>query len=99
MANGKKGPKMDKKVVKRLLDGLTTDENFRKRFQEDAAGTLASIGHEDPADGDSVAAGQCMQLQAGQELATAEEITADREKLERAMGGVFGFMGTITLVR
>ena len=42
MANEKKGPKMDPKVVKRLLDGLTKDEGFRKRFEEDAPAAASS---------------------------------------------------------
>jgi putative modified peptide len=99
MANGKKGPKMDHKVVKRLLDGLSTDEGFRKKFQEDPAGTLDSIGYQAPTDDTEMAAGQCLTLQANQSLAPAEEIARDREKIESLMSGIFGFIGTTGLTR
>ena len=99
MANGKKGPKMDHKVVKRLLDGLSTDEGFRKKFQEDPAGTLDSIGYQAPTDDTEMAAGQCLTLQANQSLAPAEEIARDRDKIESLMSGIFGFIGTTGLTR
>lgn len=92
-------PKMDKHVVKKLLDGLTKDPGFRKKFQEDAASTLASIGYETPTEEGAVSAGQCLQMTANQTLASAEEIEQDREKIERAMGGVFGFLASTNLVR
>ena len=91
MANDKKHPKMEKHVVKKLLDGLTKDPGFRKKFQEDAAGTLASIGYEAPVEEGAVSAGQCLQMQEGQTLKSADEIEADRVKIEGVMSGVFGF--------
>lgn len=90
MANEKKGPKMDARVVKRLLDGLTKDEAFREHFKRDAASALESIGYEAPTDG-SAAAGTCLQLASGESLASAESIEAERGKLESAMVGIFGF--------
>lgn len=99
MANDKKHPKMEKHVVKKLLDGLTKDHGFRKKFQEDPAGTLASIGYEAPTEEGAISAGQCLTLQAGETLASAEEIEADREKIENSMSGIFGFMSSTGLVR
>ena len=95
MANDKKGPKMDKRVVHRLLDGLTKDPGFRKRFEEDAEATLASIGYEAPTEEGAVSAGQCLSVQSG-ELASAESIEQDREKLVSAMSGIFGFGSPLT---
>jgi putative modified peptide len=89
MAMGKKGPKMDPHVVKKLLDGLTKDEAFRKKFQEDPGAALASIGYVVPA-GETSAAG-CLTLAAGETLATADAIEAQRTKLEASMVGIFGF--------
>ncbi|MCC8363215.1 NHLP-related RiPP peptide [Lysobacter sp. A6] len=89
MANGKKGPKMDQKTVKRLLDGLTKDDAFRAKFESDAAGALESIGYT-PVEGEALA-GQCLQLQSGESLATAESIEADRAKLESSLVAVFHF--------
>lgn len=96
MANDKKGPKMDKQVVHRLLDGLTKDPAFRKRFQEDAEGTLASIGYEAPTEEGAVSAGQCLQVQSGESLASVEDIERDREKLVSSMSGIFGFGSPLT---
>ena len=92
-------PKMDKHMVKKLLDGLTKDAGFRKKFQEDAAGTLASIGYEPPTEADAVSAGTCLQMTSGQTLASPEEIEADREKIEANMAIPFGFIGSTGLVR
>ena len=95
----KEHPKMDAKMVKKLLDGLTKDAGFRKKFQEDAAGTLASIGYEPPTEEGAVAAGTCLQMTAGQTLASPEEIEADRKKIEDAMAVPFGFLPSTGLVR
>jgi putative modified peptide len=89
MANEKKGPKLDHKVVKKLLDGLTGDDAFRAHFERDAAGALESIGYVAP-EGEALA-GQCLQLQSGESLATAESIEADRAKLESSLVAVFHF--------
>ena len=100
MANEKKGPKMDPKVVKRLLDGLTKDEGFRKRFEEDAPAALESIGYVAPAEDDeAAAAGQCLALAPGESLAPAEDIERDRAKLEESLVAVFHFTGFTELKR
>jgi len=95
----KEHPKMDSKMVKKLLDGLTRDAGFRKKFQEDAAGTLASIGYVEPTEADAVSAGTCLQMTAEQTLASPEEIEADREKIEASMAIPFGFLPSTGLVR
>lgn len=95
----KEHPKMDSKMVKKLLDGLTRDAGFRKKFQEDAAGTLASIGYVEPTEEGAVSAGTCLQMTAEQTLASPEEIEADREKIEASMAIPFGFLPSTGLVR
>ena len=95
MANSKgKGPRpMNPALVKRLLDGLTTDDAFRAHFQRDAQSALESIGYVAPTDDqDEAAAGSCLQLQSGSTLATSEDIARDRSKLEASLAGVHGFM-------
>jgi len=100
MANEKKGPKMDPKVVKRLLDGLTQDEGFRKRFEEHAPSALESIGYVAPAEDDeAAAAGQCLMLQPGESLAAAEDIERDRAKLQESLVGIFAFTCPAQLTR
>ena len=93
MANSKKGPRpMNPAVVKRLLDGLTTDEAFRAHFQRDAKSALESIGYVAPADdAEEAAAGSCLQLQSGATLASAEDIANSRTKLEESLRGIHGF--------
>ena len=95
----KEHPKMDSKMVKKLLDGLTKDAGFRKKFQEDAATTLAGIGYEPPTEADAVSAGTCLQMAPDQTLASPEEIEADREKIEASMAIPFGFLASTRLVR
>ena len=95
----KEHPKMDKQMVKKLLDGLTKDAGFRKKFQEDAATTLAGIGYEPPTEADAVSAGTCLQMAPDQTLASPEEIEADREKIEASMAVPFGFLASTRLVR
>jgi putative modified peptide len=95
MANSKgKGPRaMDPKVVKRLLDKLTTDDAFRAHFQRDAQSALESIGYVAPAeDAEEASAGTCLQLQAGSTLASPEDIASARPKLESSLAAIHGFM-------
>ena len=49
MANSKgKGHQLEPHVVKRLLDRLTSDDDFRSRFETDAQAALESIGYVPP---------------------------------------------------
>ena len=92
MAQGKgKGPHpLDPKVTKKLLDGLTSDDDFRQRFAADAMGTLESIGYVAPTD-DSMHAGSCLQLKGGASLASADQIANDRKKLETSLAAIQDF--------
>ena len=92
MANSKgKGPHpVDPKIVKRLLDGLTTDQGFRERFATDAKSALESIGYVAPAD-DTAHLGSCLQLQAGATLASPEAIGTARPKLESSLNTIINF--------
>ena len=44
----RKGPKpapLDPKVIKKLLDKLATDNEFRRLFKKDAGAALAKVGY------------------------------------------------------
>lgn len=69
-------------LVKRLLDNLESSEDFRKQFQESPEKALRSIGYTDP--------WGCLQLKSGAALASAEQIKAQREKLEQSLTGIHG---------
>jgi len=92
MANSKgKGPHpMDPKVMKRLLDGLTTDDAFREKFAKDAKSALESIGYVAPTD-DTAHLASCIQLKAGTSLASADSISAARPKLESTLNSIVNF--------
>ena len=69
------------RLVKRLLDNLENDEEFRRQFQESPEQALRSIGYTDP--------WACMDLK-GSTLASPEQIKAQRDKLEETMVGIQG---------
>ncbi|MCI4569071.1 NHLP-related RiPP peptide [Lysobacter sp. CFH 32150] len=88
----KKGPKpapLDPKVTKKLLDLLSTDNEFRRLFKKDAGAALAKAGYKVAADATS--ARGCMQLQATDRIAPKEKIVRDRAKLEQALNSVVNF--------
>ncbi len=68
------------RLVKKLLDQLESNEAFRATFQASPEKALRSLGYTDPWD--------CMQLQAGQTLASPEQIKQQRNKLEDTMVSV-----------
>jgi putative modified peptide len=93
-----KGPKLNKKVVDKLLDKLSSDDNFRTLFQKDPKAALTEAGWTpttDPAEAESelaaVSAGGCLTMTDGAELASKEDIAADREALADALSLPFGF--------
>ena len=89
----KKGPApapLDPKVTKKLLDKLSTDNEFRKLFKKDAHAALAKVGYK--VEAGATSAGGCMQLQSTDKIAPKAKIVRDRAKLERAMSSVVGFM-------
>ena len=83
-------------VVNKLLDLLSTDDDFRDLFQRDAHAALVHAGYQAPegASLQSAAAtsgGACMQLSAGDQLASKERIAQDRAKLQKSMSMIQGF--------
>ena len=48
VAQGKSAP-LDPKVADKLLDKLSTDNEFRRLFKKDPAAALAKVGHVIPA--------------------------------------------------
>ena len=81
---------MDPQVMKRLLDGLTTDEAFRAQFARDPKTALESIGYEAPTD-DSAHLASCLTLREGTTLASADSIAAARPKLESTLNSIVNF--------
>ena len=71
------------RLVRRLLDHLIGNQDFRALFEESPEKALRSIGYSDP--------WQCMTLQSGK-LASPEQIKAQRNRLEDAMVGVQGHL-------
>lgn len=88
MANSKGTPPapLHPDVVNRLLDLLSTDDDFRALFTRDAGAALVQAG------GDT-GGGECLQLAAGQTLASKEQIANDRQKLMKVMGVPWSFDG------
>ena len=64
-------------LVKKLLDNLESNDEFRQQFQESPEQALRSLGYTDPT--------SCLALKAGQSLASPEQIQSQRAKLESAM--------------
>ena len=87
-------PALDKKVVDRLLDLLSTDDSFRRLFQEDAKAALLLAGHQPAASTGGTPAAEvwmCLQLKQGQHLAPKANIARERIKLERVLNSVVQF--------
>ena len=80
---------LDPKVTKRLLDLLSTDDNFRQLFKNDAATALAEVGYNVGAD--EASAAHCIQLHASETLASKAKIIRDRAKLETALNSIVHF--------
>lgn len=93
-----KGHEIDPKVVKRLLDGLTTDDDFRARFEADAQSTLESIGYVPPTEAGVMSAGSCLQMQSGSSLASADQIASARESLETSLRGIQNFTAPADMI-
>lgn len=102
MANSNKGngpAPMDPKIVSKLLDLLSTDDEFRQLFKQDAAAALAKIGYKPPQAADlkvgltaSGSSGSCLQMAATDSLASKDQIIEQRAKLETALNAIHGFM-------
>ncbi len=80
---------LEPKVAKKLLDLLSTDNDFRRLFKKDAHAALVQAGWKAPA-GTAVqtegaglhSGGQCMQMSATDSIAPKANIIRDRAKLE-----------------
>lgn len=86
MANQKKAPAaLHHEVVKTLLDRLGDEREteFRALFARDPQAALVEAGYTAP--------GECLTLQSGATLASAENIRRDRQRLEQSLSSVFGF--------
>ncbi len=83
----KKGPApapLDPKVSKKLLDLLSTDNEFRRLFKKDAHAALVKAGWKAPAGCESTAAvsgGACMQMKPGDRIAPKAKIIRERAKM------------------
>jgi putative modified peptide len=93
-----KGHQMDPKVVKRLLDGLTTDDDFRARFEANAQDALESIGYVPPTEAGVMSAGSCLQMQSGASLASADQISGARESLDSSLRAIQNFTAPAGLI-
>ncbi len=88
-------------VVRKMLDLLSTDDDFRELFTTDAHAALLEAGYE-PASGSALTSslieaaaqsgGECLQLKPGTTLASKEQIIQERAKLETAISGIQGFI-------
>lgn len=88
----RKGPKpaaLDPKVTKKLLDKLSTDNDFRRLFKKDAGAALAKVGYK--VEAGATSAGGCMQLQSTDKIAPKEKISRDRAKLEKTLNSIVNF--------
>lgn len=88
----RKGPKpapLDPKVIKKLLDKLATDNEFRRLFKKDAGAALAKVGYR--VEAGATSAQGCMQLTATDRIAPKGKIVRDRAKLEQALNSIVNF--------
>lgn len=100
MATKGNGPApLDPKVIKTLLDLLSTDDDFRSLFQKDASAALRQAGYTPPSTegmktglAASASAGNCLQMQATDSLASKADIARERAKLESTLAMIQGFM-------
>jgi putative modified peptide len=77
-------------VAQKLLDLLSSDDDFRDLFQRDAQAALVQAGYVAPAGtapsaAASLSGAECMQLSPEQTLASKEQIQRDRAKLESGL--------------
>lgn len=89
MKKGAKPAPLDPKVTRKLLDKLSTDNDFRRLFKQDVAGALAKVGHK-PEAGQASQFG-CLQLKSGDRIAPKAKIQRDRAKLEHALNSIVNF--------
>jgi putative modified peptide len=81
-------PALERKVVNRLLDRLSTDDAFRALFETDTQAALEAVGYVHP-DASVAHPGLCLHTD---KLASKEAIAAQREKLTRSLNAVVNFL-------
>lgn len=102
MAGKGKGPApapLEPKVARKLLDLLSSDNEFRRLFKKDAHAALVKAGYKapagtDPARASTVSGGECMQLAPGDRIAPKQQIARDRAKLEATLGLPISFLAS-----
>jgi putative modified peptide len=101
MANQKGPPPapLNPNVARKLLDLLSTDDDFRELFQRDAHAALVQAGYvppqgSDPAQASALSGGNCLQLSGSDQLASKERIAQDRAKLESLTTQIMNFIGS-----
>ncbi|UNP30059.1 NHLP-related RiPP peptide [Lysobacter gummosus] len=92
MANSSGHPGLDPAVVDKLLELLSSDDQFRDSFHKNPGAALAELGYKAPAPGaqgktaapagDATTSFACMETQ---KIASKEEIQAAREELQRLL--------------
>ena len=86
---------LEPKVAKKLLDLLSTDNEFRRLFKKDAHAALVKAGWKPTAEAASATAitgGLCLQLQASDRIAPKQKIIRDRAKLETQLAVAWSFL-------
>lgn len=76
--------KLSEKTVDTLLDKLSSDDEFRAKFQANPRMALAAVGHQPAAKAKDSDQGQWMCLQTTQ-LASKDAIKASREVLRKQL--------------
>ena len=71
-------------LVRRLLDSLESNDDFRTFFQSSPEKALRSLGYQDP--------WACMQFDGETRLAAPEQIREQREKLETVLTSAMSMM-------
>lgn len=102
-----RGPEpLDPKVARKLLDLLSTDNEFRRLFKQDAHAALVKAGWKAPpalkgAAGEQLAAasgGTCLQMASSDRIAPKAKIIRERAKLEASLTTmVWGFLAPVEL--
>lgn len=87
---------LDPKVIRKLLDLLSTDNEFRRLFKRDAYAALVKAGYRapagrTPAESATATGGSCLQLRAGDRIAPKQKIIQQRARLEEYLALPFNF--------
>ncbi|MEO6155345.1 MAG: NHLP-related RiPP peptide [Thermomonas sp.] len=86
---GQQSAPLDPKTTKKLLDKLSTDNEFRSLFKKDAAAALAKVGYK--LESGKTSSYECLQFNAGERIAPKAKIVRDRAKLEESLNSVVNF--------